>query len=73
MIRKTNTKKKTEIQTQRQIQRQTHTHRYGEIPNTQSQKDPNAKSQMLLFRLPGFWGEKFVYGKIDISASGSPF
>ena len=38
--------KKTEIQTQRQIQRQIHTHRYGKIPNTQSRKDPNAKSRL---------------------------
>ena len=50
-------KKKTEIQTQRQIQRQTHTHRYGKIPNTQSRKDPNAKSQMFLLRLPAFGGQ----------------
>ena len=36
---------KTEIQTRRQRQSQIHTHRYGKIPNTQSRKDPNAKSQ----------------------------
>ena len=38
--------RKTKIQTQRQIQRQIHTHKYRKIPNTQSQKDQNAKSQM---------------------------
>ena len=57
MIRGRQIQKKTEIQTQRQIQRQTHTHRYGEIPNTQSQKDPNAKSQMFQLCPPTFGGE----------------
>ena len=53
----TNTKKKTEIQTQRQIRRQIHTHRYGKKPNTQSRKDPNAKSQMFQLCPPTFGGE----------------
>ena len=50
-------KEKTKRQTQRQIQRQIKRHKYRKIPNTQSRKDPNAKSQMFLLRLPAFGGQ----------------
>ena len=73
MIRGRQIQKKTEIQTQRQIQRQTHTHRCGEISNTQSQKDPNAKIQMFRLRPPTFGGKSLSSEKIDISASRGRF
>ena len=34
-----------------------HTHTNTKIPNTQSRKDPNAKSQMFLLRPPAFGGQ----------------
>ena len=69
----TNTKKRQKYKHKDKYEdRYTHTDT-GKKPNTQSRKDPNAKTQMSLFRLPGFWGQSSTTEKIDISASGGPF
>ena len=41
-----------------------HTHTNTKIPNTQSRKDPNAKSQMFLLRPPAFGGQSCLHDQM---------
>ena len=72
MIRMTNTKKDRNTNTKTNTKTDTHTQIRRNTKYTIAKRSERKKSNVPT--LPtNFWGQKFLYGKIDISASGGPF